>query len=290
VGGANSSTFGSQVNVSTDDGKTFKTNTSSSMGVPNAGPIWMSKDSASTWHLVDDIGNVWSSSTGPVAATTWTRTWQPEGSPPVPNPLPAADCQKSWHQGYFALDAQQVFWASPDGTTMLYNDAEEFAGVCRSADGGKNFLPVQFPSPPNGSTGTPYVVLFTSATHGIAAYANDLLAANTAYAYFTDDAGATWSAAPLPSTLTTSFALTNGFVAPDGQHVWLGGFTSDSPPQMVLLKSADGGKTWQDISAAITAANAGQMYKLHSGFALDANNIWLGGDNGGLAYSPTGGE
>jgi hypothetical protein len=163
--------------------------------------------------------------------------------------------------------------------------------MCRSPDGGNNFVPVMFPNPPNPATDTesPYVILFTGDKNGIAAWANDLEAANSAYIYYTADGGATWTLATMP-TMASQFALTNGFAAPDGQHIWVGGFTNDSTPKLVLWKSTDGGKTWKDVSAALTAANAGAMDKLHSGFALDATNIWVGGDNGGLAYSPTGGE
>jgi hypothetical protein len=287
---ASSGTFGDYAHPSTDNGKTFQTVASSSTATPNAQWIWLSKDSAATWHLIDDIGNVWNSTTGPVATTSWTRTWQPEATPPVPDPVPAADCQSSWHQDYFAADSQRAFFVSSDGKTMIYNaGADGFVGVCRSTDSGNNFLPVTFPNPPNGSTGIPYVILFTSDKNGIAAYANDLEDANTSYVYYTADGGATWTLSTLP-TMASQFALTSGFAAPDGQHLWVEGFTNDSPPKMVLWKSSDGGKTWKDVSAAITAANAGAMYKLHTGFALDANNIWVGGDNGGLAYSPSGGE
>lgn len=296
VGGtlyANSRNFGNLALTSTDNGKTFQSANSSIDGTPNAQWIWMSKDSAAAWHLIDEIGNVWTSTTGPVATTTWMRTWQPEGTPPVPDPVPAADCQAAWHQDYFAADPQRAFFVSSDGKTMIYNGgANDLTGVCRSTDGGQNFLPVTFPNPPNpvsGVTAAPYVILFTSDTNGIAAYANDLEPANSSYVYTTADGGATWTLATIP-TMPAPFAITSGFAAPDGQHAWIEGFTSDSPPLMVLWKSSDGGKTWKDVSAALTVANAGTMYKLHSGFALDANNIWVGGDNGGFAYSPSGGE
>ena len=146
---ANSRYFGDLAYTSTDSGKTFQTTASSSNATPNAQWVWISKDTASSWHLVDDIGNVWTSTTGPVATTTWTRIWQPEATPPVPDPVPAADCQSSWHQDYFAADAQQAFFVSSDGKTMVYNSGADFTGVCRSTDGGKNFLPVTFPNPPN---------------------------------------------------------------------------------------------------------------------------------------------
>jgi photosystem II stability/assembly factor-like uncharacterized protein len=198
----------------------------------------------------------------------------------------------SFHNGYFPDDPQQVFWVSPDGATMIYGNPDSGVGfgLCRSTDGGKNFVPINLPNLPPNVLYSPYVILFTSATHGLVASAEGTEPASTAYAYTTDDAGATWNAASIPAALTTgsqSIAFTNAFAAPDGTHAWLGGFTDSG---LLLLKSSDGGKTWSDVSAALNALDKGASYKLHSGFALDAHNIWIGAENGGLFYSPTGGE
>jgi hypothetical protein len=287
------SNFGDSIVVSNDDGATFKIGPASTSGTPNAQQVWLSKDSKGAWHELDDIGNVWLSSSDPGPSSTWTRTWNPEAVPPDPNPVPAEDCQQTFFSGYFAKDPQRVFWASSDGQTMVYprGYGDNPAGVCRSTDGGHNFLPVDLPNPPADSAlSAPYVILFTSDTHGIAARSNDLDSLG-AYIYTTDDGGATWTAATLPSILTTAdqnVAITSGFAAPDGQHVWLVGFQG-SNTKALLLKSSDGGKTWKDLSAKL-GMMSDTYQKLHTGFALDANNIWVGGDLGQLYYSPTGGE
>jgi hypothetical protein len=62
----------------------------------------------------------------------------------------------------------------------------------------------------------------------------------------------------------------------------------DAPPQ--FYASADGGKTWTDRSAGIYANADVSKYRFSTGFALDAKNVWLGGDSGTLLYSSTGGE
>jgi hypothetical protein len=284
--------FGDQIFQSTDNGSTFTTLKTSLSGTPNAPQVFMGKDSAGVWHEMDDIGNVWFSATAPSATATWTRTWQPEATPPDPDPVPPQDCQMSFHQGYFNADAQQIFTMSADGKTMMYTTSDPAPGVCRSTDGGKNFLPVAFPNvPAAASMQEPYVLLMTTATHGIAAASNDLL--DDAYAYTTDDGGATWKAATLPTTVTMAgvqAAIVSGFAAPDGQHVWLVGFSFQSSNTFpVVLKSSDAGSTWKDISASLATLPASAT-KLHTGFALDANNIWVGGEHGALFYSPSGGE
>jgi hypothetical protein len=72
--------------------------------------------------------------------------------------------------------------------------------------------------------------------------------------------------------------------------VWLVGFSFQSSNTFPLvLKSSDAGSTWKDITAAL-ASLPDSGAKLHTGFALDANNIWVGGERGTLFYSPSGGE
>jgi hypothetical protein len=286
--------FGDQTFVSTDNGATFSVLQTSGSHTPNGAQVFMGKDSAGVWHEMDDIGNVWTSPTAPSATAIWTRTWNPLATPPDPDPVPAADCDRSFDQGYYAEDAQQVFTTSADGQTMMYpmGHGGDPMGVCRSTDGGKNFLPVTMPNPPAGAAGDePTTVLMTTATHGITAGSNDLVD-DSAFAYTTDDGGATWTQATLPSTVTAAgahAAIVSSFAAPDGQHIWLVGMTLVSDAHALLLKSSDAGKTWKDISGALAAIPAAAN-KMHTGFALDANNIWIGGDYGALLYSSTGGE
>jgi photosystem II stability/assembly factor-like uncharacterized protein len=286
--------FGDTAFVSADNGSTFTALQTSGAHVPNAPQVFMGKDSKGVWHELDHTGNVWTSPTDPGPTATWTRTWNPQATPPDPDPVPPQDCQLAFDSGYYAVDAQHPFEMTPDGQTMMYpmGHGGDPTGVCRSNDGGKNFLPITFPNPPAGAAGDePTVILLTSVTHGIAANANDLVDAS-AFVYTTDDAGATWTAASLPASVTAAgshAAIVTAFAAPDGQHIWLVGMTLVSSAQALLLKSSDGGKTWKDISAALAALPAAGN-KMHTGFALDANNIWIGGDYGALLYSPSGGE
>jgi len=289
-----SSSFGDQFIVSTDGGVTF---TDVERGDGNSGNIpavWYSKDSKGTWHLVDHVGNVWVTSMDPGPATSWSVTWQPDGSDPKPPVLPPGACPSTFSQGYFAADAQQVFWASADGKTMMYGQGygDAPAGVCRSIDGGGTFFPVTFPSPPaDAALAVPYVLVFSDATHGLAARANDL-ADGAAYIYTTADAGATWTAATVPATVNAPGAaayFSGGFYAPDGQHAWIVGGTLKSEARALLLKSSDGGKTWKDVSGTLATVPAAAA-KFHTGFALDADHIWIGGEHGGLLYSNNGGE
>jgi hypothetical protein len=290
--------FGNEYIVSADQGQTFTESEKSADTTMNIDGVWISKDASGKWHLVDHVGNVWVSPTAPGTTATWTRTWQPGGDDPVPKDpqtgkVPAADCQDAIGTGYY-VEAQQLFWASSDGAKMLYGYGfgDYPAGVCRSTDGGNNFLPVAFPNPPAPSAmKSPYVILFTSDTHGIAAYANELDDAGSSYVYITDDAGATWTAGALPASLaSTKYALGSGFASRDGKALFLGGRTGSPSVAAVLLKSTDGGKTWKDISGNLNAAANGSFYEVHAGFALDANNVWVGGDKGGLFYSKSAGE
>jgi hypothetical protein len=71
------------------------------------------------------------------------------------------------------------------------------------------------------------------------------------------------------------------------------GLSGSSTVLPLLLKSADGGTTWKDVSAKLdqlVVSGGITTSKLHSGFALDQDNIWVGGNYGGLFYSPSGGE
>jgi hypothetical protein len=101
----------------------------------------------------------------------------------------------------------------------------------------------------------------------------------------------------------------------DTTHVWLAGSynkstTGMAPDTPVLWGSTDGGKTFTDLSASLNTWMAAQPAAtpivfggFTAGFALDDNNVWLGGflqheQNGVLAgditafllYSKTGGS
>jgi hypothetical protein len=288
-------TAGGVLQVSADRGRTFTARPTSATGVPDAGPVWVSADPAGTWHQMDRIGTVWSSPTPPGGEAAWTRTWQPEASPPEPNPLPAGACTHSFRQGYFATDPQQAFWASDDGATMVYGAGYGAApaGVCRSTDGGRTFFPVAFPDPPAPGDQSPYVLVFADDLHGIAARADDGLDGG-GYVYTTADGGATWAAGTLPVTVDEAgsrAAITAGFCAPaQVDRCWLVGFAG-ADAHGLLLRTDDGGATWTDLSRGLLPfMETYFVEKLHTGFALDEDHIWLGGARGLLLHSDTGGQ
>jgi len=287
--------FGQYFVSSANGGKSFTSVAYSVDQTRNVPAIWISEDTTHYWHWITDVGVVYNSKTalpnGPSATADWSAVWDPEGTPQIPDPIPAGDCQSQFHQGYFADDSQKVAWVSPDGKTQMFVNVG-LSGVCRSTDSGANFLPIEFPNTPTVGTGEePYVLFMWDATHGIAAHANDYQDGGS-YVYYTADAGATWTAGTLPASINVTGAhayLSSGFGSSDGKALYLIGSTIVSDAAVLLLKSVNGGADWTDISAKARALPAGAA-KFHTGFAFDKDHIWIGGDYGSLMYSATGGE
>lgn len=71
------------------------------------------------------------------------------------------------------------------------------------------------------------------------------------------------------------------FFAPDKTHGWIVGAHDEHP---MLLATSDGGHTWTDESATVLALTDN---RLHSGFAVDADHVFVGGENGTLLYTDT---
>ena len=76
--------------------------------------------------------------------------------------------------------------------------------------------------------------------------------------------------------------------APDSNTGYLVGYQGTNTNPMVL-KSSDGGATWSNISSGLSGV-VQPGNKLMSIFALDAVNVWVGGDHGILVYSGSGGR
>ena|SRR5688572_5420237 len=97
----------------------------------------------------------------------------------------------------------------------------------------------------------------------------------------------------MPSVVTGNVtAIHSIFFAPGGTVGYAVGVVDTASP--LLLKTTDSGATWFEptgidelIEAADDAPNFPSGF-LYTGFALDANNVWVGGDNGTVFYSATG--
>jgi hypothetical protein len=260
--------------------------------------LWLGQDAANTWHVADNFGGVWSSPAAPSASATFTLTWHPDGDITVPATVPAADCQSYVGNSYYSDRPFPIFAAAPDGSSLLYGGGE---AICRSTDGGKNFVDVSANISPSdfSSHSYPWVFMYTSPTTVVAVYGSDGDAASTAYALYSTDGGKDWTVGTLPPSGANMVALIGAFASPTGTMFLVGAGYGLYPSEgdilesLLLYKSSDGGKTWTDLSANLGAwANSldNAPQRLATGFALDDQHIWIGGDTGFIAYSATGGE
>lgn len=227
---------------------------------------------------------------GPAPDAVWDYIWAPEASPPIPNPVPADQCQ--YAPAFDSAGLTSSAHVGPDGTHIVYGSVEnDETSICVSTDGGRSFFPKPISAiHPDAQGYPPQGVIFTTENDGVAWYAN-YVAAGRQWIAHTTDGGDTWDAVALPEEMAdASVELRNGFFAPDGQHGWIVGYDYDAQ-RALLLKTNDGGATWArsggDLGEKVAQAGGA---KLHSGFALDADHIWVGGELGIFAASSAGGE
>jgi hypothetical protein len=192
---------------------------------------------------------------------------------------PAADTGRPFNlqNAYVAPDISLILFPSH------WNDNEEKAAVCISTDGGKRFYRGELPGlqdrdHPLRMTCTSSNICFAMSNKAsVSGVEND-------YIYYTTNAqqnpNSLWKAAKLPALKERSEFFTI-FFAPDSKNGWVGGTVNKDSP--LLFTTSDGGETWRDISQGVrTAAGSSQI---HTGFALDANTIWLGTNKGTVITS-----
>ena len=283
-----------QLVTSQDNGKTWKyeasfKSASAPSGVMQDFPLlWAGTDKSNAWHVAVAAsgGDVYSSSgvLGPNA--TLTDTWHPVGVVTVPATIPSGDCTDFVSS---STDPGHYFSVTTDGSVFLYASTD---AMCRSTDSGHTFVDVSANIMPSSFTShnPPLGFLFTSATAGIAYYGSELDNPGTAYVLYSSDGGDNWTVATLPAAaMTNSISLNMAFASPSGSLFLVGGGNG-----LVLFKSTDGVHTWMDISANIasfaSAMGGSAPVRLVAGYAFDDQHIWVGSDDGFIAYTATGGQ
>lgn len=243
-------------------------------------------------------GVVATSSEAPAPGVEWEETWAPDGIPTTPSPFPEDGCAYGPRTRYIE-NLYQTGSMSPDGQTVIYvGNSQESGGehvVCVSSDGGVFFDPHVIEVGEEASAIGPSVARMISDTVGFVA-TSDFSSGEggTASIWKTDDAGETWTKTTIPAEVNEAVAeIASIFFAPGGQVGYaVGQFGAADGP--LLLKTTDGGDTWvepsgvNELRAALEAA--GTFGRLYTGFALDEDNIWVGGDHAGLFYSANGAE
>src|SRR5262249_21672158 len=148
-----------------------------------------------------------------------------------------------------------------------------------STDGGHTFFQRPFSGMPNAIAPGPIAVMCIDSDRCFAYNGLDF-EAGTMYVYFTTNAShgvnSTWAPATIPDAIARADQADPRymFFAPDDMHGWLVGSNN---AQAMVLRTTDGGHTWTDASGPVLSASD---HKLATGFALDADHVWLGGDNG----------
>ncbi len=238
------------------------------------------------------------STEAPAPGVTWTETWAPEGIPTTPNPFPEEGCAYG-PRTRITENLNQIGDVSPDGQTVIYVGRSQDIGdehvICVSHDGGQFFEPHVLDVGEEASAVGPTAAVMVSDTVGFVATSDfSAGAGGTAAVWKTEDAGATWAKTTIPAAVNENVVqIATLFFAPGGEVGYAAGQygSADGP---LLLKTTDGGNTWVEPSGvgSLAAAmdGAGTFGRIYTGFALDADHLWVGGDHSGLFYSNNGAE
>jgi hypothetical protein len=183
----------------------------------------------------------------------------------------AGAAPKLTQPAYVAPNLSVILHTSGFYTQRARDRSSGEAGVCISTNGGKTFHLIAFKDV-RSDDGPAGVTCISSercfAYSGIR---------DTKFIYATGNASkgkdSSWAATKLP-TLRENSVINNIFFAPDGKHGWAVGSVASSSP--LVFSSDDGGESWKDVSASARAVAPNARF--HSGFAVDATHVWLGGE------------
>jgi hypothetical protein len=256
--------------------------------LPLNGQDQIQVDASGNWIFINHDGFVYSSTTAPSDTTAWTEIWSPEAVPPVPadfvtqlgadptlcdSDVSAGGLPTPSDPNYVSQDLSLIVY--PAGGLNQMGSAPP--GVCISTDKGVHF---------DATNPGPHGVTCLDGNHCFA-YNGLPSQAGTAYIYYTSNAAmgkaSTWTAATVPASFATAdnVELSGIFFAPDGMHGWCVG---DTDHHALLLKTADGGHSWTDISTKVAGVLDNDLY---NGFALDNDHVWLTGRFGTLMATTT---
>lgn len=216
------------------------------------------------------------SSSAPGAGAVWVPSWAPPGVPSNFVDLLIADpmlCTVAPTLGW-----GPVGWVSDDLQTTAFavgNGLDDaYPGACVSTDGAATFRYAPLPAG-EVTFGGPRGLRCNDAEH-CWLFGDDSVT-QPAYVYSLEGSLAgtlTWKRANIPAGPERQ--LRDLYFAPDNLRGWAVG--TEAPGRGLLLASEDGGLTWSDNLVAGVAAFEGAA--LLSVFALDAQNIWVGGERG----------
>lgn len=271
--------YASDVIASHDGGATFAIAKNGQTDTSGIERVLGFSESATGTTIVRGSGVVTTMGSAPGPSAVFTDVWAPNATEPIPAALQPGECEggpfgsgqpSTRYSVHVSADRQFIAYAS--------NLAQDAPQICISRDGGWSFYAHLLDVPSTSESRVPSGVLFTSATTGIAWFGGTNA---SAYIRRTTDGGEHWTSVALPSELgSADVELPVGFFAPDGQHGWLAGYSHDGSGYAVALATADGGATWKMVPGVGDAVAKLKGGKLYAGFALDAEHIWLGGDNG----------
>lgn len=195
--------------------------------------------------------------------------------------LKTANGGVSWSSaGYLPGIAPGSFGASDTNTAWAVGEYQRQVSITR--DGGASWSPVAPPSLTSGYV-LQYYPVNTSVIWALT-YDTDVTVLRTA------NGGASWETSALPSVAAGLSRRINEVIAMGPNDAWLvcdesGSQDGSYLSRKVLLKTADGGKTWQVISPNGSTLQFLQFANANVGFAVENNErALLRSRNGGVSW------